>query len=206
MSAEDTGPSPSEGHSLGGHSLGTSAEEFSRARACLRAADRGRLTEVQRGFREQIDGFLEEHGPVALTRRCLPGHLTASCLLWSHDGTQVLLHHHRKLGLWLQFGGHCDGEGDTRMVALRETMEESGIEPTFLTEAPVDFDVHTIPARPGEPEHVHLDVRYLAVAPEGARETLSEESLALAWLTPAAALEQGVDESLRRMILLGSPR
>ena len=69
----------------------------------------------------------------------------------------------------------------------------------------MDFDVHAIPARPGEPEHLHLDVRYLAVAPEAARESLSEESLALEWLTPAEALERGVDDSLRRMILLGPP-
>ncbi len=179
--------------------------ELDRARACLRGAADEALTHLQRGFRDQIDGFLAEHGPLALTRRCLPGHLTASCLLWSHDGARVLLHHHRKLGLWLQFGGHCDGEGDTREVALRETVEESGITPSSLTEAPVDFDVHTIPARPGEPEHLHLDVRYLAVAPDGAREAISEESLALAWLTPAEALERGLDVSLARLILLGPP-
>lgn len=164
------------------------------------------LTDIQRDFQSQIDGFLAEHGPVALTRQCLPGHLTASCLLWSHDGRRILLHHHRKLNLWLQFGGHCDGEGDTREVALRETIEESGVTPAFITEEPVDFDVHSIPARPGEPEHLHLDVRYLAEAPEGSRESLSEESLALAWLTPAEALDRGLDESLRRMILLGPPR
>ncbi len=201
MSGAGSGGSPSPGGSGADTAL-----ELDRARACLRGTADEDLSELQRGFRDQIDGFLAEHGPLALTRRCLPGHLTASCLLWSHDGARVLLHHHRKLGLWLQFGGHCDGEGDTREVALRETVEESGITPGSLTETPVDFDVHTIPARPGEPEHVHLDVRYLAVAPEGAREALSEESLALAWLTPAEALERGVDVSLRRMILLGPPR
>lgn len=201
MSLEARGDLPT-GESKGARG----AMELERARACLRAASDPLLSELQRDFRDEIDRFLAEHGPVALTRRCLPGHLTASCLLWSHDGTRVLLHHHRKLGLWLQFGGHCDGEGDTREVALRETQEESGIDPTSITETPVDFDVHTIPARPGEPEHLHLDVRYLAVAPEGARESISEESLALAWLTPSEALDRGVDESLRRMILLGPPR
>ena len=201
MSGEGSAEPPSEGRSGADAAL-----ELERARACLRANPGTDLSDLQRGFRDQIDGFLVEHGPVSLTRRCLTGHLTASCLLWSHDGARVLLHHHRKLGLWLQFGGHCDGEGDTREVALRETVEESGIAPSALTETPVDFDIHTIPARPGEPEHVHLDVRYLAVAPQGAREALSEESLALAWLTPTEALERGVDESLRRMILLGPPR
>ena len=178
----------------------------------LRSTPDASLTELQRGFRDRIDAFLVSHGAVALTRSCLPGHLTASCLLWSHDRERILLHHHRKLGLWLQFGGHCDGEGDTRSVATRETFEESGIEPELVTAVAVDFDIHTIPARPArgdrppEPEHLHLDVRYLAVAPEGARETISDESIALAWLTPGEAAARDLDVSLRRMVDLGPPR
>lgn len=185
--------------------------ELDVARAILRATPDALLTDVQRGFRDQIDAFLAEHGPVSLTRACLPGHLTASCVLWSFDRERVLLHHHRKLGLWLQFGGHCDGEGDTRSVATRETFEESGIAPVLVTDFAVDFDVHPIPARPAkagrpaEPEHLHLDVRYLAVAPEGAQETISDESLALAWWTPAEARAKGLDPSLMRMIELGPP-
>ncbi|MEM6568776.1 MAG: NUDIX hydrolase [Planctomycetota bacterium] len=187
------------------------AHQLDVARAVLRATPEAQLTDVQRGFRDQIDDFLVEHGPIALTRQCLAGHLTASCLLWSFDRERILLHHHRKLGLWLQFGGHCDGEGDARSVARRETLEESGIDPAFLTDVAIDFDVHPIPARPAsgdrpaEPEHLHLDVRYLAVAPEGAQETISDESLALAWLTPTEARERGLDESLLRLLELGPP-
>ncbi len=90
------------------------------------------LTELQADFRRDIDRFLVEHGPIALTRNCLPGHLTASCLLWDDAGEKILLHHHRKLRLWLQFGGHCDGDGDVARVAWRETVEESGIEPAYM--------------------------------------------------------------------------
>ena len=181
------------------------------ARRCLRLPENDALGDLPLAFRDQIDAFLEEHGPVALTRLCLPGHLTGSCLLWNAAGTHVLLHHHRKLGLWLQFGGHCDGDGNVRRVATRETFEESGIQPDFVTATPVDFDVHSIPARPAkgdrlaEPEHLHLDVRYLAIAPEGAVELLSEESLALAWLTPEEAIARGLDVSLLRMVELGPP-
>lgn len=177
--------------------------------ACLDAARS--LSFVQRDHRDRISSFLLDHGPIALTRECLPGHLTGSCLLWSGDGSRVLLHHHRKLDLWLQFGGHCDGDGDVRRVATRETIEESGITPTFVTPAPVDFDVHTIPARPAtskrpaEPEHLHLDVRYLALAPEEAEERCSAESLALAWMTPDEARAKDLDPSLLRMLDLGPP-
>lgn len=169
------------------------------------------LGPVAEHYRAEIRAFLRSHGPVALTRACAPGHLTASCLLWDDAGERVLLHHHRKLGLWLQFGGHCDGDGDVRRVALRETLEESGIEPAWISAAPVDYDIHTIPARPArgarpaEPEHLHLDVRFVAAAPAGARERLSDESLALAWLSPDEARARGLDESLARMLDLGPP-
>lgn len=170
------------------------------------------LTPVAEHFREEIRVFLRTHGPVALTRACEPGHLTASCLLWDEACERILLHHHRKLGLWLQFGGHCDGDGDVRRVAARETREESGIEPSWISAKPVDYDIHSIPARPAkgtrpaEPEHLHLDVRFIAVAPPGAVEQLSDESLALAWLLPEEARARGLDESLLRIIDLGPPR
>lgn len=169
------------------------------------------LTELQAGFRADIDRFLVDHGAIALTRECLPGHLTASCLLWDDAGEKVLLHHHRKLRLWLQFGGHCDGDGDLARVAWRETVEESGIQPSFMTLRPIDFDIHAIPARPAkgsraaEPKHLHLDVRFLAVAPPKARASISDESLAMAWLTPEEARSKGIDESLERMLALGPP-
>jgi 8-oxo-dGTP pyrophosphatase MutT (NUDIX family) len=50
--------------------------------------------------------------------------------------------------MWLQFGGHADGEVDLLQVALREFHEESGIieEPKLYREI-LDVDVHNIPAR-----------------------------------------------------------
>ena len=60
-------------------------------------------------------------------RSCLPGHITASAWLLSPDGKRFLLTHHRKLGRWLQLGGHADGDSDVAAVALREAREESGL-------------------------------------------------------------------------------
>src|SRR5690606_2479232 len=45
-------------------------------------------------------------------RERLEGHFTASSWLASRDGLRTLLTHHRKLGLWLQPGGHADGDRD----------------------------------------------------------------------------------------------
>src|ERR1700755_2970053 len=53
-------------------------------------------------------------------RETREGHFTASAWLVSADGERALLMLHRKLGRWLQPGGHADGEADLPGVALRE--------------------------------------------------------------------------------------
>lgn len=142
--------------------------------------------------------------PDCFERTCVPGHVTGSAWLISHDHERFLLTHHRKLGRWLQLGGHADGDPDPAAVALREACEESGIAGLELvvidgTLRPLDLDAHTIPARHGEPAHVHYDVRFLVVAPPGAVLTLSEESLDLRWFPAARPLAVPHDESVRRL-------
>jgi hypothetical protein len=66
----------------------------------------------------------------------------------------------------------------------------------------VDLDIHEIPARPGEPAHLHLDTRYLVLAPEGAEPVANHESNALRWFGLEEALGTVEDHSLRRLIRL----
>jgi 8-oxo-dGTP pyrophosphatase MutT (NUDIX family) len=124
------------------------------------------------GDRDQIVAFVRRHER-PFDRAIREGHLTGSAITVSADGTRVLLLHHRKLDRWLQPGGHGDpGETTGEQVALREALEESGIEGLALHPRgprPLDVDVHDIPARGSEPAHQHLDLRYLVVAPESAR-------------------------------------
>lgn len=134
-------------------------------------------------------------------RETFPAHFTGSALVVSHDSARVLLHHHRKLDRWLQFGGHCDGSEDILSVAHREAFEEScidGLTPT--SDRPFDLDIHEIPALGAEPAHLHYDVRYLFVAPKGAIGQVSEESNALRWFTFEEARSQNLDPGLLRMI------
>ena len=116
----------------------------------------------------EVLAFLDRH-PDPFDRRILEGHLTASAVVVSAAGDRVLLLHHRKLGRWLQPGGHAEpGEGDAERIALREAWEETGIPGLVLHPSaprPLDVDVHPIPARGDEPAHRHLDLRYLVVAP-----------------------------------------
>jgi len=133
-------------------------------------------------------------------RNHLAGHFTGSAWLVSRDGAQVLLTHHRKLGRWLQLGGHADGDANLARVALREAGEESGLTDLAGTQAIFDLDRHRISARAGEPEHWHYDVRYVVRAMGSEQFVVNEESLALAWV-PISELAGNThtDESLRRM-------
>jgi 8-oxo-dGTP pyrophosphatase MutT (NUDIX family) len=145
--------------------------------------------------------FVARH-PDPFDRRIAEGHLTGSAFVLTADGTRVLLLHHRKLDRWLQPGGHADpGEQSGEAVALREAREETGLQTLHVHPAaprPLDVDVHEIPARPGEPAHAHLDLRYLVVAGAGALTRAQEEAADLRWFgwDELGALQ--LDPGLRR--------
>ena len=134
-----------------------------------------------------------------LLRSCVPGHITSSAWILSPDGASALLTHHKKLGRWLQLGGHVDGESQIELACLREAQEESGMQTFTFTPwagaelVPLDLDVHTIPARKDEPMHEHWDVRFLLRADSGQELVISEESNQLVW-APLTKLSDFTDE------------
>lgn len=140
-----------------------------------------------------------------------PGHFTASALILSPDLKRALFTHHRKLDRWLQLGGHADGDFDLSRVAMREAEEESGLQGlSFLkyeadlgsNEHPLcfDLDIHTIPARKTDPEHLHYDARYLIVAKEPGAIVCSEESIDLRWFSLEEIPRITEEESILRLI------
>lgn len=149
-----------------------------------------------------VERFIElvEAAGNPYVRERLEGHLTASSLVVSADGRRTLLTHHRKLGLWLQPGGHADGDTDLARVALREAEEETGLAGLVIEPGIFDLDLHWIPEHKGVPAHWHYDVRYIVRAGRDERFTVSEESHALAWRDIASlATDPSMDGSLRRM-------
>lgn len=143
--------------------------------------------------------FVEAHADCWL-RTCLPGHVTGSALIVDRGRRLALLTHHRKLGRWLQPGGHADGETDPLAVALREAREETGLDVlTPLSTELFDVDRHWIPARPGEPGHWHHDLRFLLEGDHTQPLVITEESNQLAWAPLDRLAEYGADASLIRM-------
>ncbi|MDH5821524.1 NUDIX hydrolase [Luteimonas sp. RD2P54] len=144
---------------------------------------------------------LAGEAPDPFVRERSAGHFTASALVVSGDGRRTLLTHHRKLGLWLQPGGHADGDRDLARVALREAKEETGLRELRLEGGILDLDRHRIPEHRGVPEHWHYDVRYLVRAGAHEQFAVSDESHALAWRDiQEVANDPSLDRSLRRMV------
>lgn len=137
--------------------------------------------------------------PDACRRACEPGHITASALVLDHTGQLVALTLHPRLQRWVQLGGHCeDDDADIVASALREATEESGISGLVLDPVPAALHVHALTCSLGVPTH-HLDVQFVAHAPEGAELTVSDESLDLKWW-PVDALPDGVDFGLSQLV------
>jgi 8-oxo-dGTP pyrophosphatase MutT (NUDIX family) len=127
----------------------------------------GNLNAQNQSKADDIIDWITKYGEFAFQRENLDGHITGSLLIMNEKKTKVLLMFHKKLQMWLQFGGHADGEIDIQNVAIREFHEESGIdiEPTMMDDI-FNVDVHDIPENRWTPPHKHLDILYLGIIPE----------------------------------------
>ncbi|MGK7297009.1 MAG: NUDIX hydrolase [Candidatus Wenzhouxiangella sp. M2_3B_020] len=150
---------------------------------------------------ETVDRFLAllDGHPNCFDRDCWAGHVTGSAWLLDPDRSDVLLTHHRKLDIWVQPGGHCDGDPDTLAVARREAEEESGLAVEVLSPEILDIDIHEIPARRHDPRHAHFDVRYAFISTSGRKYTVTDESHDLQWVSIDEIHRYAPDESILRM-------
>lgn len=156
---------------------------------------------AQAGLRTTYLAHLRDH-PDGLTRECHPDHLTASLLVVDETRDRVLLNLHRRYQIWVQLGGHCEpGDETLAEAALREGVEESGIEGlTLLDSRPAQLSRHEVRCGPIRPSH-HLDVRYVAVAPSRAEPVVSSESIDVRWFD-VKALPDGLEVELHDLIAI----
>ena len=171
------------------------SDQLAVAREQLAAADVD--PDAERHRRAMLD-FVDQHDD-ALHRSCREGHLTGSALVVDAAGERVVLLHHRKLRRWLQPGGHCDGDGNLAAVALREATEETAVDGLRVHPVAVDLDVHLVEP-PDDGPHLHLDARFLVVAPVGAEPGGNHESTDIRWVTPAELEALDVDDGTLRMV------
>lgn len=125
-----------------------------------------------------------------------PTHVTASAVVVGRRGT--VLHVHRRLGTWLQPGGHVDAGEAPPAAALRESIEETGLALAHPASGPhlVHVDVHA--AAGG---HRHLDLRYVLLGPDADPAPPPGESPQVRWFPWDEAIvlaDPGLATALRR--------
>lgn len=154
------------------------------------------LTPRERASRARMLEELERL-PRPFDREADPVHVTGSAVVVGRRGT--VLHLHKRLGRWMQPGGHLDPGEAPWEAALREATEETGLhlrhpdaEPRFI-----HLDVH--PAASG---HTHLDLRYLLVGDDADPSPPPGESPHVRWFTLADAIataDEGLVDALVRV-------
>ena len=180
-----------------GHQLLAPSSKIGDAWAAIAVVDRSEL----RSTRERMRTLLAER-PAPLDRTERPGHLTGSGLVVNHDLERTLVLFHAKLQIWVQPGGHADGDANLAAVALREATEETGIKGLSVWPEAVDLDIHEV-RPPGEDPHFHHDVRFVVVAPEGAEIDANHESEDQRWVRPDELAGLGADDGLQRLVANG---
>ncbi len=143
---------------------------------------------------DTLERPLDEHGS--------PIHVTASAIVTSGRG--VVLHLHKKLGIWVQPGGHIDNGETPWQAAVRETKEETGLTVEAVSDPSelLHVDVH-----PGPRGHTHLDVRYQFAAPPVDPTPSEGESQDARWLRWSDAIKLGEPglEGILRFLQPGQP-
>ncbi|MFL6163781.1 MAG: NUDIX hydrolase [Jatrophihabitantaceae bacterium] len=140
--------------------------------------------------------------PAALSRST-PLHITASALVVHPSTGQVLLRWHPRQRGWLQVGGHPDeGETDPLAVALREAIEETGLDD--VTPWPDGRLLHVVivpvPASPSEPAHEHADLRFVLRTEQPRAARPENPEAALRWVEISEAREVVREENLRETL------
>ena len=127
-------------------------------------------------------------------------HFVATCYVVADGAT--LLHEHDGLDMWLPPGGHVDREELPHETALRETYEETGLEPDIVAETgpydtdqvaslprPAAFLLEDIDVHPdGRVAHQHVDFVYFAACRTRAVDPVGRDEAdadAWTWFTPA---------------------
>lgn len=146
--------------------------------------------------------YIEQHED-CFYRELWPMHVTGSAWVVSPDRNHVLMMHHKKIGQWFQPGGHADGDSDILAVAQREASEETGIEESkvkLLSSSIFDVDIHRIQAYKDDPQHEHIDIRFLVEIDDRLPVPGNDESHQVLWVNLYDAAHYNNNRSTYRML------
>jgi 8-oxo-dGTP pyrophosphatase MutT (NUDIX family) len=113
--------------------------------------------------RELLLALLELTGAPFSRDQFHPGHITCTAVVLHPNSRQFLLMHHHRHRRWLLPGGHVEEtDGLLSDTARREAVEETAVRIPHTGPASLaGIDVHAIPARKGEPFHLHHDLIFV---------------------------------------------
>ncbi len=126
-----------------------------------------------------------------------PVHVTGSAIVVGPRG--VVLLRHKRLGIWLQPGGHVDPGESPWDGARREAEEETGLQVRIIGTGAVPRLAH-VDVHDGGRGHTHLDLRYLVDG--GDRDPVPPvgESQEIGWFAWPEAVERASDERLSALL------
>ncbi len=143
-------------------------------------------TEQEERDREYFLKWIDSFDDI-LTRDNEFAHFSSSAFVVNSDRTKMLVVYHKIYDAWIYPGGHADGEADLLSVAVREALEETGLDVKVL-----DKDIFTLNSLPvmahvkrGKfiPAHTHLDTVYLMEANDASTLKFREdESKGVKWV------------------------
>ena len=116
---------------------------------------------------------------------------------------RILLHRHRKLGLWLPPGGHVEPNELPDEAAVREVLEEAGVAIELVGDRALDVREPRQLVRPRGVQleriaqgHEHVDLIYFGVPVEPYDGSLLETDPSLGWYGPGDLAELPLTEEL----------
>ncbi len=124
-------------------------------------------------------------------------HFCTTVYVFSPASEKFLLIKHKKLGKWMEPGGHIEENEDPEEAAIRETLEETGLHVKLVGERypeetdyirPLALQKHII-----KPDHIHMDIAYVAVPIDNESEIIinDRETDGIKWFS----LEEILDDN-----------
>lgn len=129
-------------------------------------------------------------------------HITGSAWIVDLSSSKALLTHHKKLNIWIQPGGHSEGEKDPYIIAKREGIEETNLTIEPISRDPFYFDIFTIPENKNTPKHKHYDITYIFKVTGTRKFKVSSESHDLKWISLSDIIEGDFQENIVNMAKL----